>query len=644
LTVSDVTVGEDEGTAVFTVELAPVSSVATTFDVATEDGAAVAREDFVGVAAGVSIPAGEASVPVVVTLLDDYTVEPYRESFGLALSGAANARIGTPSATGTILDDDTPSVPVPGGLVLHLDASALVGVLADGEATTTWPDTSGVGNDAVTDAGSPIWYEQGIGGRPAFWFDGVDATFVAPSIRPESGAVSVYIISEKDAADGGNYQRLTACDSGEANDWTMPNWAINGYPSGAVGGAPAAYPARLDSRQYPDGRGIGPIRLARQATTAGGWFRGDIAEMLVYDRYLTAEEHALVSSWLEAKYAVAGFSVAPSLVVQGLGQTIASGDTSPDAADGTDFGETVGNHVFEVRNLGTDALTISSINVDSTHFTLAPPDPLTVAPGAVATFSVAFAPTVQGSYAATVTIISNDADSPYTFAVRGEKTTSVLDVEFGTGDGSYAEGASVGIVADTRPGRTFANWVVSPPEFADNLSKALSDRTDFSMPDRDVTVTATYTLDAPQWSVTLNVTNGQPESLQFGMHEAASDGFDEGLDLGVPTPGVGEACLASEDLVLTLASDYRAVGETAEFLLVANAPVGEPLTVAWAVSGLPAQTCLSLYEVEWDGSAWIPVGSTAIDMATTTACVVPAGETRRLAIRFGGELVYDLAL
>lgn len=448
LTVGDVSVAEGAGTAVFTVAIQPPSSVEATVEIATQDGTALAGADYAGLATTVTIPAGEASATFAVTLLDDYTVETYRKEFQVLLASPVNAKLGTTAAAGTILDDDLPPMPVTAGLVLHLDASSLQGILAEGETTTTWPDLSGLGHDAVTDAGSPEWHERGIGGRPAFAFDGVSNTFVTASIRAEDGAVSVYIISEKDAADGGAYQRVAASNSVAASDWTLPNWALNGYPAGAVGGAPAAYPARLDSPRYNSGRGIGPLRLARQGSAVGGWFRGDIGEVLVYDRYLTDAEHALVGSWLKAKYAVSGFTVAPYLAVSGLDQPILKGDVVPDAADGTDFGETPESHVFVIHNPGTDGLTIASVAQDSPHFTISsPPGTTNLAPGQSTTFILAFAPAVRGTHAATVTITSNaSGQSPYTFAVTGDSVGPQVQVEEAAAELASGDGLDFGSV------------------------------------------------------------------------------------------------------------------------------------------------------------------------------------------------------
>ena len=64
--------------------------------------------------------------------------------------------------------------PPPGGvtgLALWLDASKLTG-LSDGATVTTWTDMSGLGNNATTSAGTPIYKTGILNGQPVVRFDG----------------------------------------------------------------------------------------------------------------------------------------------------------------------------------------------------------------------------------------------------------------------------------------------------------------------------------------------------------------------------------------------------------------------------------------------------------------------------------------
>jgi hypothetical protein len=74
------------------------------------------------------------------------------------------------------------------------------------------------------------------------------------------------------------------------------------------------------------------------------------------------------------------------------------------------------------------------------------------------------------------------------------------------------------------------------------------------------------------------------------------------------------------------------------------------VNVTWSATALPDGKYLTIYEVILDDvspdRAALPqvlVGNTALDMAVTSSLAVPAGETRCYVIRYGDELVFDLA-
>ena len=76
----------------------------------------------------------------------------------------------------------------------------------------------------------------------------------------------------------------------------------------------------------------------------------------------------------------------------GNGLSIADGDTTPSAADGTDFGSVVQggtaiSRTFTVRNDGHGTLTLGAVTVP-TGFTLTEACPASLAPGASDTFTV----------------------------------------------------------------------------------------------------------------------------------------------------------------------------------------------------------------------------------------------------------------
>jgi hypothetical protein len=238
-----------------------------------------------------------------------------------------------------------------------------------------------------------------------------------------------------------------------------------------------------------------------------------------------------------------------------------------------------------------------------------------------------------------------------TVAAQYARTTYALVVENGSGDGGYPEGTSVAVQADVASaGRYFAGWVAEPATAAGNLAEPGQASTTFSMPDHPVTLTATYGYIDPAWAVPLTLAGAAPTTLTFGMHAAATDGWDAGLDEQYPLPGPGQACLASDDLALSYSTDFHAVAETGEFLLLVSAVADTPTVVSWDSPLLPDGKYLSIYEVTLGDVApereAVPrglVGNTALNMAQSSSLTVPAGETRCYTIRYGDELVFDLA-
>ena len=132
-------------------------------------------------------------------------------------------------------------------------------------------------------------------------------------------------------------------------------------------------------------------------------------------------------------FTIAGTGVlsAPEITLQGNGQEIIDGDTTPDSADDTDFGMAVvaGSaviHTFTIANSGTAALNLTGtpiVSVGGIHasdfsVTTQPSSP--VGSGDSTTFQMQFAPTAEGLREATVSIANDDSDEdPYDFAIRG---------------------------------------------------------------------------------------------------------------------------------------------------------------------------------------------------------------------------------
>ena len=97
----------------FTITRSGPSDVATTLYARPISGTATAGEDFVGAVVPVSFAAGQTSATVAIGIIGDTTVEQ-TESFTLNLYGDSALTMLRSSATGTIVNDDTPANQVNG--------------------------------------------------------------------------------------------------------------------------------------------------------------------------------------------------------------------------------------------------------------------------------------------------------------------------------------------------------------------------------------------------------------------------------------------------------------------------------------------------------------------------------------------------
>jgi hypothetical protein len=95
----------------FTLALDKAATQDVVVHYSTLDGTATAATDFVGLTDGaITFTAGQTTATITVDLKDD-TVAESTETFTLKLTSASNATIGTSTATGTILDNDSTAPP-----------------------------------------------------------------------------------------------------------------------------------------------------------------------------------------------------------------------------------------------------------------------------------------------------------------------------------------------------------------------------------------------------------------------------------------------------------------------------------------------------------------------------------------------------
>ena len=111
LAIDDVAVGEDEGSAAFTVSLSEESATAVTVAYATSNGTATAGSDYTAAGGTLTFQPGETEHSLSVPVVDD-SEEEDNETFIVNLSDARNATLADGEGIATISDNDFSGVTV----------------------------------------------------------------------------------------------------------------------------------------------------------------------------------------------------------------------------------------------------------------------------------------------------------------------------------------------------------------------------------------------------------------------------------------------------------------------------------------------------------------------------------------------------
>jgi hypothetical protein len=120
----------------------------------------------------------------------------------------------------------------------------------------------------------------------------------------------------------------------------------------------------------------------------------------------------------------------PNLQLSFTGVAIADNESTPQPANGTNFGNVnvaggSKTETFTITNTGNVALTLSAgaVKSNSTQFSVTQPALLSIPAGGKTTFTVTFNPSASGTQQAIVSIASNDQlQSPFRFEVEGTGT------------------------------------------------------------------------------------------------------------------------------------------------------------------------------------------------------------------------------
>jgi hypothetical protein len=155
ISIADVTVVEgNSGTqnAVFTLTLSAASGRPVTVAYATANGTATAGSDYTGTSGTATIPAGSTTVSVTVAVTGELTIEG-DETFVVNLSTPTNATIADAQATGTIQNDDAPSLTIADASVTEGSTGTATAVF---QVTLTGPTSQTVTVNYTTSNGTAV--------------------------------------------------------------------------------------------------------------------------------------------------------------------------------------------------------------------------------------------------------------------------------------------------------------------------------------------------------------------------------------------------------------------------------------------------------------------------------------------------------
>ena len=237
VSINDLVVDEANGTANFVITFNRPSASVVSIDYATQNGTALAGQDYVAQSGTLNFAPGETAKTVKV-LLDDDTIHEGPETFSLKLSNLVGATTLDPVGTATI-DDNDPPPPVN---ILWQNASGQAAV---------W-DVSGnalIGGGVVSPNPGPSWKEIGTGdfnddgqsdilwqnvgtGQAAVW-DMNGTSIIGGGTVGANPGPSWKAVGTGDFNDDGHSDILWQNSNGQAAVWDMDGTSI-------IGGGPVS--------------------------------------------------------------------------------------------------------------------------------------------------------------------------------------------------------------------------------------------------------------------------------------------------------------------------------------------------------------------------------------------------------------------
>lgn len=245
-----------------------------------------------------------------------------------------SATAGTPTGFAQVNFSETTNAQLTANMRLWLKADE--GVTADGgSSVVTWTNFGSFGSQVTAPAApkKPLWVPNVVAGRPAVRFDGTDDELVLPHTLSGATAAEVFVVAKALADPPAHTQRLMQFGA----SWGTAYPAIDGriHDGFASTGAQrlvgnvaqdlsqwSFYNVSSQTNEWIVRLNGKPLTSSATNTVGftttpymgrasiGEFFQGDIAEMIVYDRVLTASERYAVEYYLGNKYGI-GLPPAP---------------------------------------------------------------------------------------------------------------------------------------------------------------------------------------------------------------------------------------------------------------------------------------------------------------------------------------------
>jgi hypothetical protein len=225
----------------------------------------------------------------------------------------------------------------------------------------------------------------------------------------------------------------------------------------------------------------------------------------------------------------------------------------------------VSNENFEIIPVGTIIGNIDAGATDNVTWSVRAKNGLSVTSGQSSqTYSAVITVTYNGT-TATQTVNFTVTAVPHTLTIMGGGSGA-------TAGGSYVKGTPVGIDAGTKSGQTFNGWTVAPVG-SGTFTDAGSPQTTFTMPNTDVTITATWRWNMPEAGI--DYVNEKLTGLIAGVQYTFSGGFGTATG-AADTEGyyiIPETWMTGNSVSLTRNQDGDVAASSAQGLVIKARPV-----------------------------------------------------------------------